>query len=118
MSPTTCRRIASRHGYARQVEARKLPLRPLLDGRANLSMSSQPRALHGGEFRAVVAANRRLRRVQVDQRMELRREALPEQRDASRSDAPVVKERRQMCAFCSQRGDHPTPAHCLRTLER
>ena len=50
--------------------------------------------------------------------MELRRQALPEQRQAARSPAPIANERRRICGFCSQRGDHPTPAHCLRALER
>jgi hypothetical protein len=49
--------------------------------------------------------------------MELRRQALPEQRKASGSHAAVANERRRICGFCCQRGDHPTPAHCLRALE-
>src|SRR5688572_2489849 len=55
---------------------------------------------------------------QMVQQMALRRQALPEQRRASGSSRPVAKERRRICAFCCQRGDHPTPAHCLRALER
>lgn len=50
--------------------------------------------------------------------MELRRQALPEQRRASGSSAPVANGRRRICGFCCQRGDHPTPAHCRRALER
>jgi hypothetical protein len=49
--------------------------------------------------------------------MELRRRALPEQRQSPASTAPVANERRRICAFCSQRGDHPTPARCLRALK-
>jgi hypothetical protein len=56
---------------------------------------------------------------QMVRQMELRRQVLPEQRDASGSKkAPVVKERRRTCAFCGQRGDHRTPAQCLSALER
>ena len=55
---------------------------------------------------------------QMVRQMELRRQALPEQRQASGSGGFVKNERRRTCAFCCQRGDHPTPAHCLRALER
>jgi hypothetical protein len=55
---------------------------------------------------------------QMVRQMELRRQALPEQRLASGSGREVANERRRTCAFCCQRGDHPTPAHCLRALER
>jgi hypothetical protein len=34
-----------------------------------------------------------------------------------RSTRPVKIERRT-CNYCHQPGDHPTPAHCLRALER
>jgi hypothetical protein len=27
-------------------------------------------------------------------------------------------ERRRICSYCFQRGDHPTVVHCLRALER
>ena len=58
--------------------------------------------------------------------MELRREARPErrQRVGTRAPAgkgpraPAAKERRHTCAFCFEPGDHPTPVHCLRALER
>jgi hypothetical protein len=49
--------------------------------------------------------------------MNLRRQALPEQRQASGPHKAVANERRRICGFCCQRGDHPTPAHCLRALE-
>jgi hypothetical protein len=50
--------------------------------------------------------------------MELRREARPERRQRAATRAPAAKERRSICAFCFERGDHPTPVHCLRALER
>jgi hypothetical protein len=50
--------------------------------------------------------------------MELRRQARPDRRKRVESSAPVATERRRICAFCYQSGDHPTPAHCLRALER
>ena len=49
------------------------------------------------------------------QQIEQRRQQRQERRQ--RSVAPAV-ERRVICAYCFQRGDHPTPAHCLRALER
>ncbi len=49
------------------------------------------------------------------QAMLRRREARPERRQ--RSATPRV-DRRKICAFCFQRGDHPTPAACLKALER
>jgi hypothetical protein len=47
--------------------------------------------------------------------IEERRRQLPNQR--RQSTAPAV-ERRRICAYCYQRGDHPTAAHCMRALER
>ena len=49
------------------------------------------------------------------QQMELRRQARPERRQRT---VPRANDRRQRCSFCYQAGDHPTPAHCLRALER
>jgi hypothetical protein len=49
------------------------------------------------------------------QQMEQRRQERVERRTQSRS--PTV-ERRTICSYCFQRGDHPTAAHCLRALER
>jgi hypothetical protein len=49
------------------------------------------------------------------QQIEQRRQQRQDRR--KRSEAPAV-ERRVTCAYCFQRGDHPTPAHCLRALER
>jgi hypothetical protein len=50
--------------------------------------------------------------------MELRRQARPERRQRGEARTPVSNERRRTCAFCFQPGDHPTPTHCLRALER
>jgi hypothetical protein len=47
--------------------------------------------------------------------IERRRRERPDQR---RSSNPPVIERRAICAYCFQRGDHPTAGHCLRALER
>jgi len=49
------------------------------------------------------------------QAMARRREERPNRRQARTS--PRV-ERRRICAYCFQHGDHPTPAFCLRALER
>jgi hypothetical protein len=50
--------------------------------------------------------------------MELRRRAQPERRQVRVSSLPPAKERRRICAFCHQNGDHQTPTQCLRALER
>ena len=50
-------------------------------------------------------------------RMEERRQQLPERRQARGTGTGPI-ERRRTCAFCFQPGDHPTPAYCLRALER
>jgi hypothetical protein len=57
---------------------------------------------------------------QMVRQMELRRQARPErrQRSAPRSNAVVAHERRRVCGFCHQPGDHATPTQCLRALER
>jgi hypothetical protein len=51
--------------------------------------------------------------------MEQRRQRLPNRRQSSddRQKRPVV-ERRRICGYCFQRGDHATAAHCMRALER
>ncbi|MDQ3348726.1 MAG: hypothetical protein M3545_12240 [Acidobacteriota bacterium] len=49
------------------------------------------------------------------QAMARRRQQLPEKRRVVA--APRV-ERRQVCGYCFQHGDHRTPAQCLRALER
>ena len=49
--------------------------------------------------------------------MELRRLARPERRQRSAAQ-PAGGERRQVCSFCHQPGDHRTAAQCLRALER
>lgn len=51
-----------------------------------------------------------------------RRRELPNHRqegpDRRRRVRPLKVERRMICAYCFERGDHPTAAHCLRALER
>jgi hypothetical protein len=49
--------------------------------------------------------------------MEERRRGMPNRRTASATQKPQV-DRRRICGYCYQRGDHPTPAHCMRALER
>ena len=55
-------------------------------------------------------------------RIEQRRLAAPNRRqeahDRRRDSAPGVPDRRMVCEYCFQGGDHPTAAHCLRALER
>jgi hypothetical protein len=46
-----------------------------------------------------------------------RRRGLPNRRETSTVRQPPV-ERRRICGYCFQRGDHPTAAHCMRALER
>ena len=48
--------------------------------------------------------------------MNRRRVERQERRQADRKPAAV--ERRKLCAYCFQPGDHATPAACLRALER
>jgi len=54
--------------------------------------------------------------------IEQRRRATPNRRqqadDRRRSAKSPLPDRRRICAYCFQRGDHPTAAHCLRALER
>jgi hypothetical protein len=50
--------------------------------------------------------------------MEQRRQAQPERRKRRSTGAPQGRERRRLCAFCYQPGDHATAAQCLRSLER
>jgi hypothetical protein len=50
------------------------------------------------------------------QQMEERRKARSERRRPR--SAPPAEERRRLCEYCFQRGDHPSPMHCLRALER
>jgi hypothetical protein len=45
-----------------------------------------------------------------------RRRAMPNQR--TESTAQPREDRRRVCGYCFQRGDHPTAAHCMRALER
>jgi hypothetical protein len=53
---------------------------------------------------------------QMARQIEERRSQRPERR-RGRGPAPAV-ERRRVCSYCFQPGDHPTPRHCLRALER
>ena len=53
---------------------------------------------------------------QMVRQMELRRQQQPERRQRAASAAPA-RERRAVCSYCFQHGDHPTPVHCLRALE-
>ena len=50
-------------------------------------------------------------------RMELRRQEQPERRQRP-SAQPVGGERRRLCSFCYQPGDHRTANQCLGALER
>ena len=52
--------------------------------------------------------------------MEQRRQGLPNRRQTSddRQQRSPGVERRRVCGYCFQRGDHPTAAHCMRALER
>jgi hypothetical protein len=54
---------------------------------------------------------------QMARAMEERRRVQPERRGARRTASPSV-ERRRICGYCYQPGDHPTAAHCMRALER
>jgi hypothetical protein len=45
--------------------------------------------------------------------LEERRKQRPERRQRT---APVERERRALCQYCFQPGDHRTPAQCLRAL--
>ena len=49
--------------------------------------------------------------------MDQRRRAQPERRTQGGATKPH-KERRRICGYCYQTGDHPTAAHCMRALER
>ena len=49
------------------------------------------------------------------QQMERRRRQQPERRQRVELTTP---DRRALCGYCYQHGDHPTPVHCLRALER
>jgi hypothetical protein len=50
------------------------------------------------------------------QQMEQRRRERQERR-THRAGSPSV-ERRRICGYCFQRGDHQTAAQCMRALER
>lgn len=54
---------------------------------------------------------------QMVRQMELRRQQQPERRQRGGASAPTL-ERRAICSYCFQHGDHPSPVQCLRALER
>ena len=57
--------------------------------------------------------------VSIDDLMVQRMEERRRQRQERRGDVKVVEvERRRVCGFCFQRGDHRTAADCMRALER
>ena len=58
------------------------------------------------------AINERMARAMAE-----RRKVKPERR-RTRSTAGAGVERRRICGYCYQPGDHPTAAHCMRALER
>jgi hypothetical protein len=85
-----------------------------------LSVSVRLRSRHADRIFAAMDTNRQNRHAEsVDDEMvrwmKERRQARPERRTAGQ---PRADERRRVCAFCYQPGDHPTAAHCLRALER
>jgi hypothetical protein len=49
------------------------------------------------------------------EQIERRRRDRPERRQRSER---INLERRKICSYCFQPGDHQTPAQCLRALER
>jgi hypothetical protein len=54
-------------------------------------------------------------------RIEQRRLATPNRRQQAhdrRDPTRDAADRRAICEYCFQAGDHPTPAHCMRALER
>ena len=69
----------------------------------------QDRSLTNEEADAI---NERMARAMAE-----RRKITPERRRTRRTSAPGV-ERRRICGYCYQPGDHPTAAHCMRALER
>ena len=50
---------------------------------------------------------------QMARQIEERRQQRPERRQRTTT---VVRERRALCQYCFQPGDHRTPAQCLRAL--
>jgi hypothetical protein len=58
---------------------------------------------------------------QMVKQMEERRHQRPERRQLSTRQPSTTardRDRRRVCGYCFQPGDHPTPAQCLRALER
>lgn len=55
---------------------------------------------------------------QMARAMAERRRSQPERRSPRNAAATPKLERRRICGFCYQPGDHPTAAHCMRALER
>ena len=54
---------------------------------------------------------------QMVRQMELRRREQPDRRHRGASAAPA-KERRAICSYCFQHGDHRSPVQCLNALDR
>jgi hypothetical protein len=53
---------------------------------------------------------------QMARQLERRRQQHPDRRRATAASSGL--ERRRICSYCFQRGDHRTVAQCLRALER
>jgi hypothetical protein len=53
---------------------------------------------------------------QMVRQMEVRRQQQPERR--RRGEVTHGQERRAICSYCFQHGDHRSPAQCLGALER
>jgi hypothetical protein len=52
---------------------------------------------------------------QMVQQIEERRRERPDRRQRT---VPLAADRRRVCSYCFQPGDHPTAKDCLRALER
>lgn len=81
-------------------------------------MGSSGQPILASDQRAVTAAEAGAIDERMVREMERRRQAQPERRQGLGSSLPRADERRRICAFCHQTGDHHTPAQCLRALER
>jgi hypothetical protein len=88
-------------------------------------MSDERRQIRDGPLATIVAMDERPLSEQeadaINERMaaamDQRRRAQPERRTQGSATRPQ-KERRRICGYCYQTGDHPTAAHCMRALER
>jgi len=94
----------------------------------NVTAQSQPRTLSLAmtsfgqpivvPSQAVTAAEAGAIDERMVREMERRRQAQPERRQSGGPSLAPANERRRICAFCHQTGDHRTPTQCLRALER